>query len=357
VTWVAMMTGKTLNIQVNARNRAYTLDGTSDDKILNLGLSNAIDLPYECGSGTCGTCKARLISGEICDRWPEAPGRKFLKVKKGEFLMCQCAAKTDSVIEVESFVHTMEAGACVPGLMNGRVSSARLLTPDVMSLQITMDQTVDFDAGQFMLVQFPDIEGFRGWSMVNYQRHAKTLDFVIKKKPDGVLSEWLFNNHCEGVEVELYGPLGNATFYSRLARNILCIAGGSGIAGIMSILSRAAQDGYFSQYSGDVFFGVRTMKDAFFLDELSAFRAECGEKLNITIALSDEDVPASALASYSQLGFDKGFVHEVAGRHMEERFQNVRAYLAGPPPLVNGSIGMLLRARVTTDNIRYDKFS
>jgi toluene monooxygenase electron transfer component len=57
------------------------------------------------------------------------------------------------------------------------------------------------------------------------------------------------------------------------------------------------------------------------------------------------------------LAFDKGFVHEVAARQMEDRYQNVRAYLAGPPPLVNGSIGMLLRARVTTDNIRYDKFS
>jgi toluene monooxygenase electron transfer component len=352
-----MMTAKTLNIQVNARNRAYTLDGTSNDKILNLGLSNAVHLPYECGSGTCGTCKARLVSGEINDRWPEAPGRKYLKLNKGEFLMCQCAASSDSVIEVESFVHTMEAGACVPASIKGRVSSARLLTPDVIFLQVALDRTVDFDAGQFMLVQFPAVVGFRGWSMVNYERHAKTLDFVIKKKPGGKLSEWLFANDCVDVEVELFGPMGDATFYSRLGKNILCIAGGSGIAGIMSILSRAAQDGYFSQYNGDVFFGVRTMADAFFLDELSRFRTECGDKVNITVALSEEEAPASAHSSYPQLIFDKGFVHEVAGRHMENRYENVRAYLAGPPPLVNGSIGMLLRARVTTDNIRYDKFS
>lgn len=351
------MTSKTLNIQVNARNRAYTLDGTSSDKILNLGLSNAVDLPYECGSGTCGTCKARLISGEIDDQWPEAPGRKVLKLKNREFLMCQCTAKTDAVIEVESFVHTMEAGACVPGSVNGRISKAELLTPDVIFLQIALDRTIDFDAGQFMLVQFPEVAGFRGWSMVNYQRHAGTLDFVIKKKPGGALSEWLFDNNCEGVEVELFGPMGDATFYSRLAKNILCIAGGSGIAGIMSILSRAAEDGYFSQFNGDVFFGVRTMEDAFFLDELSDFRIGCGDKLRVTIALSEGDAPASAQADYPQLLFDKGFVHEVAGRHMEDRFQNLRAYLAGPPPLVNGSIGMLLRARVTTDNIRYDKFS
>ena len=352
-----MSTSKTVNIQINARNRAYNLDGTSNDKILNLGLSNAVDLPYECGSGTCGTCKARLKSGEIIDLWPEAPGRKYLKLKNREFLMCQCAAKTDTVIEVESFVHTMEAGACVPVPVKGRIRSAKHLTADVIFLRIEVDETVDFDAGQFMLVQFPEVPGYRGWSMVNYERHAETLDFVIKKKPGGALSEWLFANDCEGVEIELFGPMGNATFYSRLARNILCIAGGSGIAGIMSILSRATQDGYFSQYNGDVFFGVRTMKDTFFLDELSEFRAECGDKLNITVALSEEEPPASAQSDYPHLAFDKGFVHEVAGRHMEDRYQNVRAYLAGPPPLVNGSIGMLLRAKVTTDNIRYDKFS
>lgn len=346
-----------MKIQVNARNRAYDLDATSGDKILNLGLNNAIDLPYECGSGTCGTCKARVISGEVKDLWPEAPGRKYLKAKKREFLMCQCTAETDLVIEVESFVHTMEAGACVPASINGCISSAKLLTADVISLRIELEQTVDFDAGQFMLVQFPEVAGFRGWSMVNYQRHAETLDFVIKKKPDGALSDWIFNNNCEGVEVELFGPLGGATFYSRLAKNILCVAGGSGIAGIMSILSRAAQDGYFSQYKGDVFFGVRTMADTFFLDELSDFCSQCGDNLNITIALSEEDAPASVQADYPQLVFDRGFVHEVAGRNMEGRFENIRAYLAGPPPLVNGAIGMLLRARVTTDNIRYDKFS
>lgn len=346
-----------MNIQVNARNRAYSIDGTDGDKILNIGLSNALDLPYECGSGTCGTCKARLLSGNINDLWPEAPGRKYLKRKKGEFLMCQCSAASDVVIEVESFVHTMEAGACVPTAMKERVSRSELLNADVISLHIELERTVDFDAGQFMLVQFPAVPGFRGWSMVNYDRHAKSLEFVIKKKPDGALSDWLFSNPSEGVEVELYGPLGSATFYSRLCKNLLCIAGGSGIAGIMSILSRAAQDGYFSQYKGDVFFGVRTAADTFFLKELSEFKSQCGENLNIVVALSEEDSSESIQNDFPLLKFDRGFVHEVAGRYMEDRYDNIRAYLAGPPPLVNGSIGMLLRARVTTDNIRYDKFS
>ena len=43
---------------------------------------------------------------------------------------------------------------------------------------------------------------------------------------------------------------------------------------------------------------------------------------------------------------------------MKEGQKNVRAYLAGPPPCVDGAIRMLLlQAKLSADNIRYDKFS
>jgi toluene monooxygenase electron transfer component len=51
-------------------------------------------------------------------------------------------------------------------------------------------------------------------------------------------------------------------------------------------------------------------------------------------------------------------VHEVAKRAMAGKYQNVRAYVAGPPPAVDAAIRvLLLDAKLTTDNIRYDKFS
>ncbi|MEH6456161.1 MAG: 2Fe-2S iron-sulfur cluster binding domain-containing protein [Cocleimonas sp.] len=346
-----------IKIQVNARNRSHNFEAALGEKLLDAGLSNAVNLPYECGSGTCGTCKARIISGKLKNLWPEAPGNKFVKPKKGEFLMCQCSAASDVVIEVGSFVPTMEAGACVPSSMTGIVSSTKQLTSDVMSVFIELEQPLDFDAGQFMLLKFPEVEGFRGWSMVNYEQKTKTLEFVIKKKPDGILSDQLFSKNCTGQEVELFGPLGSATFYSNLTKNILCIAGGSGIAGIMSILSRAEQDGYFTQYKGYVFFGVRTALDAFFLDELSKFKESSGDNLKIVIAFSEDSDAKDLQSKYPLLDFDEGFIHEVTERYMEGKFDKIRAYIAGPTPLVNGSIGMLLKSRVSTDDIRYDKFS
>ncbi|KAF3996517.1 2Fe-2S iron-sulfur cluster-binding protein [Glaciimonas immobilis] len=345
-----------MKIQVNARNHAHYFATDPGENILYGGLSKSVDLPYECGSGTCGTCKARLISGELFDNWPNSPGRKYIK-SADEFLMCQCSAVSDIVIEVPAFVHTIEVGTCTPDFLGGRIKAVSLLTHDVMAISIELWEPVDFDAGQFYLVHVPGVEGFRAWSMVNYQRHATTLDFVIKKKPEGALSDWLFSKSREGVEVEVFGPLGKATFHPDIAQNLLCIAGGSGIAGMMSILSRAAQCDYFTRYTGDVFFGVRSATDAFYLDEFASLCSQFPETLHITVALSEEEASASIVADYPQLRFEKGFVHEVAGRNMQGRYQDVRAYLAGPPPAVDASIRMLLQARVATNNIRYDKFS
>lgn len=345
-----------MKIQINARNRAHHFEAAPGDKVLCAGLAQAIGLPYECGSGTCGTCRARLVSGTIEEGWPEAPGRKSLKAAD-EFLMCQCTATSDLSLEVTAFVEAFDPAVCVPAALKGHIHAMTLLAHDVVEIDIALDAPMDFDAGQFVLVQVPGIAGSRGWSMVNHERGATMLRFVVKKKPGGRLSDWLFTEPRVGVAVDVFGPLGSATFYPDIAKNIVCIAGGSGIAGMMSILERAVAAQHFTRFDGDIFFGVRTMKDAFYLDELSAQKARAGERLNITVVLSDQPATAAEQAAHPLLAFDTGFVHEAAGRRMQGRLQGVRAYLAGPPPAVDASVRLLLMSRVSGDNIRYDKFS
>lgn len=346
-----------MKIQVNARNRAYEFEAALGERLLYAGLADGIHLPYECGTGTCGTCKARLTAGDVEDLWPEAPGRAYLR-QSGEFLMCQAAARGDASVEVANFVYSIDAGACLPSAGTGTLGKPRLLTHDVIAFSVDLAQQKDFDAGQFMVMELPGVPGYRGYSMVNFQRGARRLDFIVKKKPGGGASEWLFSPAAEGSKVRLFGPLGSATFFPGLGKNILCIAGGSGIAGMMSILERARQERYFDQYEGHVFFGVRTMADAFYLDELASYVGEFPGTLRVTVALSDAAVPSDGVAGLSQLAFDHGLVHEVAARHMKGRYQNIRAYLAGPPPAVDAAIRvLLLEAKLKTDQIRYDKFS
>jgi len=348
-----------MKIQVNARNRAYHFQAHDKEQMLFAGLRSGVDLPYECSTGTCGSCKARLIDGKIYDPWPEAPGHKYCKNELNEFLMCQCVARADCTVEVGNFVYTMDPGACLPRSFFGVIRATRMLTPDVMHLEIELDNPQNFDAGQFVVMEAPGVTGFRGYSMVNFERDAKKLEFVVKKKPGGGLSQWLFDSgSIAGRPVDLCGPLGHATFFPNVKKNILCIAGGSGIAGIISILARASQEQYFNEYRGYVFFGVRTAKDSFFLDELEGFVRQFPERLQVTVVFSEEDAPASLKQAHPDLLFGTGFVHDVAAQAMDGKYQNIRAYLAGPTPVVDTALRTLIvKGKLTTDNIRYDKFS
>ena len=347
-----------MKIVVSARNQAHTFECEGGEKILLAGLKSGIALPYECGTGTCGTCKAKLVHGEIGDEWPEAPGRSSFRPDSGEILMCQSVARGDCQLEVGRAVHGMAPHVNVPRRVEASIRGAAMLTHDVVSLDVALSAPLDFEAGQFMLMRAPGILGARAYSMVNFDPRTERLVFAVKKKPDGRMSQWLFGDTVTGARVDLFGPLGAATFDPGADKNLLCIAGGSGIAGMMSILSHATRVQYFARHAGHLFFGVRTRRDAFFLDELAALHEAASGGLSVTIALSDEDVDAQLGSRYPQFGFDKGFVHAVAAEGMKGRWENVRAYAAGPPPMVDATLRVLLvQGKLKPDNIRYDKFS
>jgi toluene monooxygenase electron transfer component len=344
-----------VKVVVSARNGSRDFECGPTEKILHAALRAGIELPYECATGTCGTCKAKLVTGRTESEWPDAPGRKYLK-SEAELLTCQSLARDDCALEVFA-LKTREPETAAPRALAGVVRGLRRLTHDVVAFEVEVDAPLDFDAGQFALITVPGIVGARAYSMVNVARGAERLSFVVKKKPDGVVSAWLYGDGVEGARVGLFAPLGHATFRPDVRKHVLCIAGGSGIAGMMSILALACEASHFTGWDGHVFFGVRTARDGFFLDELEAFRARV-PRLSITIALSDEDVSSELRERYPAFAFARGFVHAVAGERMRDRFADVRAYVAGPPPMVDASLRLLLReARLPAADIRYDKFS
>lgn len=346
-------------IEIRSREDVHRFEVGSGERILYSGLRSGLDLPYECATGTCGTCKARLLDGELEELWPDAPGKDLLKLNSGDFLMCQCSPKGAGAViaEVSKPVARLQTDAHIPGWAKGVIQAPRYLTHDVMAVDVRLDRPVGFEAGQFMAMEISDVPGTRGYSMVNYAAETDRLEFVIKHKPGGGVSDWLFGGDRTGARVRLFGPLGSALFRPEMDTNILCIAGGTGIAGIMSILQRACDEHYFDNHRGHVFFGVRTPADAFYLDELSEFGRKFPDTLNITVAFSDQAADDGFKRDYDAIRFKDGFVHEVAGAAMAERLQGITAYLAGPPPAVEASVRLLLMSRVSPTNIRYDKFS
>ena len=194
--------------------------------------------------------------------------------------------------------------------------------------------------------------------MVNFARDTGRLDFLVKRLPGGKLTDWLFTQARDGSAVSLFGPLGRATFDPVATKHVVCIAGGSGIAGMMSILAHALGERHFDRHDGKVFFGLRTPADVFFLDELATLANAFAERLQVTVVLSHEAPSQELRDAYPGLVFDEGFVHEAAKRALDAPLVDTTVFVAGPPPMVDATLRMLLlELKVSGSNIRYDKFS
>ena len=69
--------------------------------------------PMNARPGACGTCRARVVSGDVDVRWKEAPGGARLKPEKGDILMCQTRAR--SGLRPRSAFANRFVGANTPG--------------------------------------------------------------------------------------------------------------------------------------------------------------------------------------------------------------------------------------------------
>lgn len=329
-----------------------------DETLLLAGLRQGLTLPYECASGTCGSCRARLDSGEVAQCWPDAPGHLKIKPAKGDILMCQSRPLGDCSLRVPANVVEGFARHELPTHHNGRIERLERLTSDVLHFDVVLAEPMSFDAGQFVLLQVPGLEGMRAYSMVNYERRTRRLSLVVKRKPGGGFGDWLFERAAAADNIDVFGPLGRATFHPDEGHDLLMVAGGSGIAGMMSILERATSEGHFDAHKGHVYFGVRTVNDCFYLEKFGRYVDQARGNLDVTIALSDAPAQGSVQDAHPNIRFDLGMVHEVCGRAMQDRFTDrMMAYLAGPPPMVDGALRTLIGSgKVTPDRIRYDKF-
>lgn len=345
-----------MKIKVQAKSGEFDFEYVDGESLLYAGLRQGIALPYECATGTCGTCRAQVMDGNTELEWDEAPGLSYVKRGKNELLMCQVRALGNCTLRVPASIKQLDPDV-IPAYRNGRLKNVHSLTHDVISFDVAVDQPITFHAGQFVVIVTDSVVGGRAYSMATFEHEAQSLRFVVKRKPEGKFSDWLFDNQVEGKEVTVYGPLGRATFDPEDGKNVLCIAGGSGIAGMMSIIDRGCRDSHFADHKGYVFFGVRAAADVFFYG-FSAYVKSFPDSLEVTVALSDGKLSNELRERYPMINFDQGFVHSVASEKISGRYDNIAAYVAGPPPMVDRTLRMLiLEARLPGSDIRYDKFS
>jgi ferredoxin len=201
-----------LGARVRLQPEGRSFQSAPGQTLLAAALSAGIDLPYECASGSCGSCRARLLEGEVSALWSAATGLSERDKRKGDrILCCQSVAQGDCVIQ-------MQPGSSVvpvpPTRLQASVRSLRALNDDVLHVvlqaELEPDRAVHFLPGQFMLFDWPGAVGRRAYSMANLSNTEGQLDFLIKRKPGGLASAHLFEKLKCGDALQLEGPYGRA---------------------------------------------------------------------------------------------------------------------------------------------------
>jgi len=334
-------------------HRIHFTDGGPDfacmpgDTMLRAALRCGVGLPYECASGGCGACRVQLKSGEIEDLWPDAPGLPARSRSRGFVLACQARPKSDCEISVR--VPPKAALGQQPRRRRARLVQRETLTHDVAEFTFETADAAEFLPGQFAMLSLPGVTGDRAYSMSNLPNEQGHWRFAIKRMVNGAGGRALFEALQPGDEIMLDGPYGLSYLRDHSPRNIVCIAGGSGLSPVMSILSGAARS-EDPQHSITLYFGGRRPSDLC-ADKLVARDAELDARLTRHYAISEMECAES-------WDGERGFIHDVARRHLEAAGDPAASdyYFCGPPAMTDAVQRMLLELKVPVGQIFYDRF-
>jgi len=313
-----------------------------DDTLLRAGLRAGLGFPYECNAGSCGTCKVELVSGAIDSLRPDAPGLKDFDRAKNRVLACQARPAADCAIKVRLRPENVPVHR--PTRFEAELAAVRDLTHDMREFRFKASGAPGFRPGQYALFYLPGLDVPRTYSMSNVDDASGTWEFIVRRVPGGVGTVTLFDKVRVGDRIRLDGPYGMAFLREESVRDIVCVAGGSGLAPVLSVVRGAVRAGTARRI--DVFYGVRTPRDVCGREELAALPG-FGDTLNLSIAISEPDATWSGLS---------GFVHDHAREFIGDRWAAFDYYFAGPPPMVEAVQRMLIDKRVPFPQVHFDRF-
>ena len=317
------------------------VDCKPGEKVLDAAFRNKINLPMDCLDGVCGTCKCRAESGRY------DMGEDFIEdaltedeAAEGLVLTCQMVPSSDCVIAVPTTSQLCKTGQQVFAATVARIEPHH---DAAVVLELAVDSAAPgpaFLPGQYVNIGVPGSGAHRSYSF-STAPGERTMGFLIKKIPDGLMSSWL-GRARPGDQLDLTGPIGS--FYLRGGDGpLLFLAGGTGLAPFLSMLEVLAREG--SRRQIHLIYGVTRDLDLVLVDEVAAYTRRLP---NFTFATVVAD-PASDHPR-------KGWVTQ----HMPEEMLaagEVDVYLCGPPAMVDAVRHYLDENGVTPASFHYEKFT
>lgn len=310
--------------------------------VLDALYANRIYIPSGCGGqGTCGHCKVTVISGGGPVLPTELPLLSQEEIESGVRLACQVKVKQDVELRIkEEYLHIQE--------FNAVVAATRVLTHDVREIRLRLvePREIDFRPGQYVQVQIPVGGGVehRAYSISSTPDERGAIELIVRLVPGGLGSTYLHNVRA-GDPVAFTGPYGDFVLSEDPDTEVVCVAGGCGIAPLKSIVLHVEKK--WPQRRCTLFFGVRTTNDVFYLREFEQ-KARRRPNFQVHYALSEpKDDP--------HWEGQTGFIHLCVEKHLSGAGPR-QAFLCGPEPMVKATEEVLKAKNVPDDMIFYDNW-
>jgi ferredoxin-NADP reductase/ferredoxin len=315
-----------------------------DEFVLDAALRQDVPLVHQCRSGSCSTCIAQLIAGNLEMAPQRASSLLTNEAAEGKCLLCSSYARADSAVRLHypaSLIYGIQQRS-----LQAMVAGLEWPSPTVAKLTLELVNPSDFtfQSGQYARLRAPGAADWRSYSMASTPRELPRMDFLVRILSGGLFSEYLRCACRPGDEITVHGPMGAFIQHSGRAPRIF-IAGGTGLAPIIAMLDEIRyRPGPRPQML--LSFGCASEQQFFYRDEVE-LRQWWMPELRVVLSADRVD--------NADCGLLPGTPVAALGRELFTDPQTA-AYLRGPPPMIDAARRRLIEMGVAPERIYGEQF-
>jgi ferredoxin-NADP reductase/ferredoxin len=342
-----------------------TLDGgifdfacEESESLLDAAARAMIQLPSMCKQGGCGICAVTCAGGEYKMENFNSVVLSSEATALGEILPCRAYPRSDLLL-VAPYDSASVRVHRIPE-RNAKIVAVERTAENVIWLELRLEPdgaqgvAVDFEPGQFMQIAVPNSEAInpdvmRAYSLSNTANWEGRLEFMIRLHPGGVFSEYLTRRARPGATIRVRGPQGCFYLHQNGLRPRWFVAGGTGLAPVLSMLRRMAE--YQEPQDACLFFGVNNEAELFALDELERLKKET-PRLVVDVRLWR---PGGAWKGLVGTPID-GLRTALEGLAAKPNGVAPDVYLCGPPAMIDLGQSLALASGVPAEQIFVERF-
>ena len=335
-----------MSYQLTIEPLGETIEVADQQSILDASLRAGIYLPYACNHGLCGTCKVDVIAGEVDHRHASAFALMDIERDEGKTLACCATLESDVVIEAE--VEEDPDALSLPIVdFVGAVSRIEDLTPTIKGIWIALEgEGIEFQAGQYVNLKVPGLDQPRAFSIASRPSERNEIELNVRRIEGGAGTAHLHEKLKQGDELSFTAPLGRFFVRKSSPQPIIFIAGGSGLSSPKSMILDLLDTG--DERVITLCYGARSQAELYYADFFGEL-AERHPNFEFLTALSEPQDDETWAGP-------RCFVHELAEQRFDGKFSDHKAYLCGPPPMVDACITSLMQGRLFEDHIFMENF-